>query len=125
MPLLEIITTEQTADWVTATCVEFGKRQGKTVIVVNDGTDTEPDSVSVIGLVNHDEPEPDIYTPKLGAAVHINAFNFPVWGMLEKLAYNVKLVGDGEQAIQALESFRLRGDPHHELGQANLRHGRS
>ncbi len=26
-----------------------------------------------------------IYTPKLGAAVHINAFNFPCWGMLEKL----------------------------------------
>ena len=38
MPLLEIITTDQTADWVTATCVELGKRQGKTVIVVNDGT---------------------------------------------------------------------------------------
>ena len=36
MPLLEIIVTEQTADWVTATCVAFGKRQGKTVIVVND-----------------------------------------------------------------------------------------
>jgi oxepin-CoA hydrolase/3-oxo-5,6-dehydrosuberyl-CoA semialdehyde dehydrogenase len=27
-----------------------------------------------------------ILTPKLGAAVHINAFNFPCWGMLEKLA---------------------------------------
>ncbi|MDH4124364.1 MAG: phenylacetic acid degradation bifunctional protein PaaZ [Gammaproteobacteria bacterium] len=27
-----------------------------------------------------------IYTPKLGAAIHINAFNFPCWGMLEKLA---------------------------------------
>ena len=27
-----------------------------------------------------------IYTPIQGAAVHINAFNFPVWGMLEKLA---------------------------------------
>ncbi|MEM9676898.1 MAG: phenylacetic acid degradation bifunctional protein PaaZ [Pseudomonadota bacterium] len=27
-----------------------------------------------------------IYTPKKGVAVHINAFNFPVWGMLEKLA---------------------------------------
>ncbi|MEJ2275934.1 MAG: phenylacetic acid degradation bifunctional protein PaaZ, partial [Woeseiaceae bacterium] len=26
-----------------------------------------------------------VYTPKLGAAVHINAFNFPCWGMLEKL----------------------------------------
>ncbi|MBN8612015.1 MAG: fatty acid oxidation complex subunit alpha FadJ [Deltaproteobacteria bacterium] len=38
MPLLEIITTAKTADWVTATCVELGKKQGKTVIVVNDGT---------------------------------------------------------------------------------------
>ncbi|MGI9610031.1 MAG: fatty acid oxidation complex subunit alpha FadJ, partial [Acidimicrobiia bacterium] len=38
MPLLEIIVTDDTADWVTATCVEFGKKQGKTVIVVNDGT---------------------------------------------------------------------------------------
>lgn len=37
MPLLEIIVTENTADWVTATCVAFGKQQGKTVIVVNDG----------------------------------------------------------------------------------------
>ncbi len=27
-----------------------------------------------------------IYTPLQGTAVHINAFNFPVWGMLEKLA---------------------------------------
>ncbi len=27
-----------------------------------------------------------IYTPLQGAAVHINAFNFPIWGMLEKLA---------------------------------------
>ena len=27
-----------------------------------------------------------ICTPLEGAAVHINAFNFPVWGMLEKLA---------------------------------------
>lgn len=27
-----------------------------------------------------------ILTPKLGVSVHINAFNFPVWGMLEKIA---------------------------------------
>jgi oxepin-CoA hydrolase/3-oxo-5,6-dehydrosuberyl-CoA semialdehyde dehydrogenase len=27
-----------------------------------------------------------VYTPLQGAAVHINAFNFPIWGMLEKLA---------------------------------------
>lgn len=37
MPLLEIIVTDQTADWVTATCYEVGVRQGKTVIVVKDG----------------------------------------------------------------------------------------
>jgi len=38
MPLLEVIVTRKTADWVTATAVAFGKRQGKTIIVVNDGT---------------------------------------------------------------------------------------
>jgi len=27
--------------------------------------------------------------PKEGVAVHINAFNFPVWGMLEKIAVNI------------------------------------
>jgi 3-hydroxyacyl-CoA dehydrogenase/enoyl-CoA hydratase/3-hydroxybutyryl-CoA epimerase len=37
MPLLEIIVTDKTADWVTATCVQLGKSQGKTVIVVRDG----------------------------------------------------------------------------------------
>src|SRR5690606_20297386 len=29
-----------------------------------------------------------IMVPKRGVAVHINAFNFPVWGMLEKCAVN-------------------------------------
>lgn len=30
-----------------------------------------------------------ILTPKRGVAVHINAFNFPIWGMLEKIACNL------------------------------------
>ncbi|MBS1746277.1 MAG: phenylacetic acid degradation bifunctional protein PaaZ [Bacteroidetes bacterium] len=29
-----------------------------------------------------------ILVPKAGVAIHINAFNFPVWGMLEKVAVN-------------------------------------
>ncbi|HAS36034.1 MAG TPA: phenylacetic acid degradation bifunctional protein PaaZ [Flavobacteriales bacterium] len=29
-----------------------------------------------------------IMVPKKGVAVHINAFNFPIWGMLEKVAVN-------------------------------------
>jgi 3-hydroxyacyl-CoA dehydrogenase/enoyl-CoA hydratase/3-hydroxybutyryl-CoA epimerase len=37
MPLLEVIVTVHTDDSVTATCVEFGKKLGKTVIVVRDG----------------------------------------------------------------------------------------
>jgi 3-hydroxyacyl-CoA dehydrogenase/enoyl-CoA hydratase/3-hydroxybutyryl-CoA epimerase len=37
MPLLEIIVTEKTADWIKATALDVGIRQGKTVIVVNDG----------------------------------------------------------------------------------------
>ncbi|MGD8869594.1 MAG: 3-hydroxyacyl-CoA dehydrogenase NAD-binding domain-containing protein, partial [Gemmatimonadales bacterium] len=36
MPLLEIVRGERTADWVTATTVSFGRRLGKTVIVVRD-----------------------------------------------------------------------------------------
>ncbi len=36
MPLLEVVVTDTTADWVTATCVAFGRAQGKTVIVVSD-----------------------------------------------------------------------------------------
>jgi 3-hydroxyacyl-CoA dehydrogenase/enoyl-CoA hydratase/3-hydroxybutyryl-CoA epimerase len=37
MPLLEVIVTPRTSDEVTGTAVALGKKQGKTVIVVNDG----------------------------------------------------------------------------------------
>lgn len=37
MPLLEVVNGTKTADWATTTAVALGKKQGKTVIVVNDG----------------------------------------------------------------------------------------
>ncbi len=37
MPLLEIVKTEHTADWVIASCYDLGIQQGKTVVVVQDG----------------------------------------------------------------------------------------
>ncbi|WP_096779582.1 phenylacetic acid degradation bifunctional protein PaaZ [Zobellella denitrificans] len=54
-------------------------------------------------------------TPKPGVAVHINAFNFPVWGMLEKLAPTllagmpaiVKPATDGAQLTQAVVKCAL------------------
>ena len=38
MPLLEIVKTDQTADWVIASCYDMGIKQGKTCIVVKDGS---------------------------------------------------------------------------------------
>lgn len=37
MPLLEIIVTDKTADWVIASTLDVGIKQGKTCIVVKDG----------------------------------------------------------------------------------------
>ncbi len=37
MPLLELVITDKTSDKTIATAVDFGRKQGKTVIVVNDG----------------------------------------------------------------------------------------
>jgi oxepin-CoA hydrolase/3-oxo-5,6-dehydrosuberyl-CoA semialdehyde dehydrogenase len=47
-------------------------------------TDGDPVALSKSGnfMAQH------ILIPKEGVAVHINAFNFPVWGMLEKCAVN-------------------------------------
>ncbi len=56
-----------------------GRRELPDAHVLLDG-DLEPLSKSGSFVGQH------IYTSLQGAAVHINAFNFPVWGMLEKLA---------------------------------------
>jgi oxepin-CoA hydrolase / 3-oxo-5,6-dehydrosuberyl-CoA semialdehyde dehydrogenase len=56
-----------------------GRRELPDAHVLLDGP-VEPLSKSGSFIGQH------IYMPLQGAAVHINAFNFPVWGMLEKLA---------------------------------------
>lgn len=56
-----------------------GRRELPDAHVLLDGT-LEPLSKGGSFVGQH------IYTTLQGAAVHINAFNFPVWGMLEKLA---------------------------------------
>ena len=38
---------------------------------------------------NHHFMAQHILVPKEGVAIHINAYNFPVWGMLEKIAVNL------------------------------------
>ncbi|MDQ3080166.1 MAG: phenylacetic acid degradation bifunctional protein PaaZ [Pseudomonadota bacterium] len=56
-----------------------GRRELPDANVLLDGA-VEPLSKSGSFIGQH------IYSPMTGCAVHINAFNFPVWGMLEKLA---------------------------------------
>ncbi|MFW2387145.1 MAG: fatty acid oxidation complex subunit alpha FadJ [Polyangiales bacterium] len=63
MPLLEIIVTDQTADWVTATCVALGKKQGKHVIVVKDG----------VGFYTS-----RVLAPMMGEAAHLVAEGVPI-----------------------------------------------
>ncbi len=47
--------------------------------------DGQPEMLSKSGtFIGH-----HICTPLQGVAIHINAFNFPVWGMLEKIAVNL------------------------------------
>ncbi|GAC1584695.1 MAG: phenylacetic acid degradation bifunctional protein PaaZ [Ginsengibacter sp.] len=47
--------------------------------------DGDPISLSKAGQFSAQH----ILVPKEGVAIHINAFNFPVWGMLEKIAVNL------------------------------------
>ncbi len=56
-----------------------GRRELPDARVLTEGN-VEPLSKDRSFLAQH------ILTPLQGVAVHINAFNFPVWGMLEKLA---------------------------------------
>ena len=67
-----------------------------------------------------------IYTSLQGAAVHINAFNFPVWGMLEKLAPTLLAGRSGDRQAGVGDGLSHRGRvPDHDRGERPARQARS
>ncbi|MDF1597020.1 MAG: fatty acid oxidation complex subunit alpha FadJ [Acidimicrobiia bacterium] len=108
MPLLEIIVTDQTADWATATAVEFGKKQGKTVIVVKDGTGFY--TTRVLGPYSNEA----MYLLAEGASVEaidkaMVGWGFPVGPVL--LADEVGIDVGAKIAVILIDAFgeRMRG----------------
>lgn len=77
MPLLEIIKTDKTADWVIATCYDVGIRQGKTVIVVDDGPGFYTTRI-LAPLMNEAQLLLDEGGDILQIDREINLFGFPV-----------------------------------------------
>ncbi|MCO5234045.1 MAG: 3-hydroxyacyl-CoA dehydrogenase NAD-binding domain-containing protein [Chitinophagales bacterium] len=77
MPLLEIIKTDKTADWVIATCYDIGVRQGKTVIVVDDGPGFYTTRI-LAPLMNESQLLLDEGADILQVDKVMNLFGFPV-----------------------------------------------
>jgi 3-hydroxyacyl-CoA dehydrogenase / enoyl-CoA hydratase / 3-hydroxybutyryl-CoA epimerase len=108
MPLLEVITTPSTADWVTATAVQLGKAQGKTVIVVNDGPGFY--TTRVLGPYSNEAA----FLLQEGASVEaidgaMTSWGFPVGPLL--LADEVGIDVGAHIAVILAEAFgdRMRG----------------
>jgi 3-hydroxyacyl-CoA dehydrogenase/enoyl-CoA hydratase/3-hydroxybutyryl-CoA epimerase len=108
MPLLEVVVTPQTSPRTTATAVEFGRRQGKTVIVVNDGTGFY--TSRVLGPYSNEA----MYLLSEGAAVDaideaMVAWGFPVGPLL--LADEVGIDVGAKIAKIMVEAFgeRMKG----------------
>jgi 3-hydroxyacyl-CoA dehydrogenase/enoyl-CoA hydratase/3-hydroxybutyryl-CoA epimerase len=123
MPLLEVIATDETSDETTATAVAFGKAQGKTVIVVNDGTGFY--TTRVLGPYSNEAA----YLLEEGASVEdidsaMTAWGFPIGPLL--LADEVGIDVGAHIAVILHDAFgdRMAGPPMMEGLVADDRKGR-
>jgi len=110
MPLLEVIATDMTSDETTATAVAVGKAQGKTVIVVNDGTGFY--TTRVLGPYSNEAA----YLLTEGASVEdidsaMTAWGFPIGPLL--LADEVGIDVGAHIAVILNDAFgdRMAGPP--------------
>jgi 3-hydroxyacyl-CoA dehydrogenase/enoyl-CoA hydratase/3-hydroxybutyryl-CoA epimerase len=110
MPLLEVIATDKTSDATTATAVAVGKAQGKTVIVVNDGTGFY--TTRVLGPYSNEAA----YLLEEGASVEdidsaMTAWGFPIGPLL--LADEVGIDVGAHIAVILHEAYgdRMAGPP--------------
>jgi len=123
MPLLEVIATDRTSDETIATAVAVGKAQGKTVIVVNDGTGFY--TTRVLGPYSNEAA----YLLAEGASVEdidsaMTAWGFPIGPLL--LADEVGIDVGAHIAVILYEAFgdRMAGPPMMEGLIADDRKGR-
>ncbi len=123
MPLLEVVTTKATSDATTATAVALGKAQGKTVIVVNDGTGFY--TTRVLGPYSNEAA----FLLQEGASVEdidsaMTAWGFPVGPLL--LADEVGIDVGAHIAVILHDAFgdRMAGPPMMEGLIADDRKGR-
>jgi 3-hydroxyacyl-CoA dehydrogenase/enoyl-CoA hydratase/3-hydroxybutyryl-CoA epimerase len=123
MPLLEVIATDKTSDETTATAVAVGKAQGKTVIVVNDGTGFY--TTRVLGPYSNEAA----YLLAEGASVEdidsaMTAWGFPIGPLL--LADEVGIDVGSHIAVILHDAFgdRMAGPPMMEGLIADDRKGR-
>ncbi|MGP0044792.1 MAG: 3-hydroxyacyl-CoA dehydrogenase NAD-binding domain-containing protein [Syntrophobacteraceae bacterium] len=116
MPLLEVIVTESCEDWVLATAVSVGRKQGKTVIVVRDGPGFYTTRILVPFLLE------GIKLIEEGAAVEdvdaaIRDFGFPMGPLrlLDEVGIEVAAHVAGE-----LEEFFVQRDLHAPAGLGSI-----
>ena len=124
MPLLEIVVKEDTPDWVKATAISVGQKQGKTVIAVNDGPGfytsriLSPYIQEAVMLL-HERAEIDQIDEEM------QRFGFPVGPL--KLLDEVGIEVAAHVSEDLREFFGVRGFPHDNRLQLLIRedfHGR-